>query len=247
MERGGGAAAVPFEDPLWNFKRGGRRGRVPSLALLEDPLWNFKRGGAPPAPPPPESASACCNYLRSIPCCVTMRRNRIFLPYIYEYFIIMGCFFWLNFSAIYPQETWGNSYVFPWSLRAPVRVDREVSVNRGVRFNQDGALVVNRVLIGVRRKVVPCLVLPLPAPGPWRQQAELARYARCPSVDGGAGCLILIRRTAVKEHSFITVSLSCIQARTRGGEEGVGRPPDHRHPRTSTACHLHIVGSQVQT
>ena len=50
---GGGAAAVPFEDPLWNFKRGGRRGRAPSLALLEDPLWNFKRGARPPAPPPP--------------------------------------------------------------------------------------------------------------------------------------------------------------------------------------------------
>ena len=53
VERGGGAAAVPFEDSLWNFKRGGgRRGRVPSLTLLEDPLWNFKRGRAPPAPPP---------------------------------------------------------------------------------------------------------------------------------------------------------------------------------------------------
>ena len=56
MERGG-AAAVPFEDPLWNFKRGGRKGRAPSLALLEDPLWNFKRGGARPLHPPPESAS----------------------------------------------------------------------------------------------------------------------------------------------------------------------------------------------
>ena len=54
MERGGGAAAVQFEDPLWNFKRGGgRRGRAPSLALLEDPLWNFKRGGARPLRPPP--------------------------------------------------------------------------------------------------------------------------------------------------------------------------------------------------
>ena len=53
VERGGGAAAVPFEDPLWNFKRGGRRGRAPSLALLEDPLWNFKGGGgrAPCGPP----------------------------------------------------------------------------------------------------------------------------------------------------------------------------------------------------
>ena len=28
VERGGGAAAVPFEDPLWNFKRGGG-GRAP--------------------------------------------------------------------------------------------------------------------------------------------------------------------------------------------------------------------------
>ena len=57
--KGGGAAAVPFEDPLWNFKRGGgRRGRAPSLALLEDPLWNFKRGGGARAPcAPPESAS----------------------------------------------------------------------------------------------------------------------------------------------------------------------------------------------
>ena len=54
VERGGGAAAVPFEDPLWNFKRGGgRRGRAPSLVLLEDPLWNFKRGGARPLRPPP--------------------------------------------------------------------------------------------------------------------------------------------------------------------------------------------------
>ena len=53
VERGG-AAAVPFEDPLCNFKRGGgRRGRAPSLALLEDPLWNFKRGGARPLRPPP--------------------------------------------------------------------------------------------------------------------------------------------------------------------------------------------------
>ena len=52
-EGGGGAAAVPFEDPLWNFKRGGRRGRAPSLALLEDPLWNFKGGGARPLRPPP--------------------------------------------------------------------------------------------------------------------------------------------------------------------------------------------------
>ena len=51
--KGGGAAAVPFEDPLWNFKGGGRRGRAPSLALLEDPLWNFKRGGARPLRPPP--------------------------------------------------------------------------------------------------------------------------------------------------------------------------------------------------
>ena len=41
MERGGGAAAVPFEDPLWNFKRGGR---------------------APPAAPPPESASVHALY-----------------------------------------------------------------------------------------------------------------------------------------------------------------------------------------
>ena len=52
VERGG-AAAVPFEDPLWNFKGGGRRGRAPSLVLLEDPLWNFKRGGARPLRPPP--------------------------------------------------------------------------------------------------------------------------------------------------------------------------------------------------
>ena len=49
--RGGGAAAVPFEDPLWNFKRGRRRGRAPPLALLEDPLWNFKRGARPLRPP----------------------------------------------------------------------------------------------------------------------------------------------------------------------------------------------------
>ena len=27
VERGGGAAAVPFEDPLWNFKRGGGNGK----------------------------------------------------------------------------------------------------------------------------------------------------------------------------------------------------------------------------
>ena len=33
--KGGGAAAVPFEDPI----------------------WNFKRARAPPAAPPPESAS----------------------------------------------------------------------------------------------------------------------------------------------------------------------------------------------
>ena len=67
VERGGGAAAVPFEDPFWNFKRGGRRGRAPSLALLEDPLWNFKRGGrAPPAPPPPESASGCIGLVEHI-------------------------------------------------------------------------------------------------------------------------------------------------------------------------------------
>ena len=55
---GGGAAAVPFEDPLWNFKRGGR-GRAPSLKTL---LIGISKGGRPPCTPPPctpppESAS----------------------------------------------------------------------------------------------------------------------------------------------------------------------------------------------
>ena len=54
----------PGADPGFVERGGGRSGyrdrrrregfwRVP----FEDPLWNFKRGGAPPAPPPPESAS----------------------------------------------------------------------------------------------------------------------------------------------------------------------------------------------
>ena len=50
MERGGGAGAKGYRE------RRRREGfwRVP----FEDPLWNFKRGGGtPPAPPPPESAS----------------------------------------------------------------------------------------------------------------------------------------------------------------------------------------------
>ena len=61
---GGGAAAVPFEDPLWNFKGGGRRrGRASSLALLEDPLWNFKGGGGGGAPPAPSPLNPLVNLV----------------------------------------------------------------------------------------------------------------------------------------------------------------------------------------
>ena len=56
---GGGAQQRSRLKTLFGISKGGggRRGRAPSLALHEDPLWNFKRGRAPPAPPPPESAS----------------------------------------------------------------------------------------------------------------------------------------------------------------------------------------------
>ena len=48
----GGRSGGPVWRPSLEFQKGGCRGRAPSLALLEDPLWNFKRGGrAPPAPP----------------------------------------------------------------------------------------------------------------------------------------------------------------------------------------------------
>ena len=58
VERGGGAAAVPFEDPLWNFKRGGGAGGVRPLWPSLKTLFGISKGGrAPPAPPPPESAS----------------------------------------------------------------------------------------------------------------------------------------------------------------------------------------------
>ena len=75
VERGGGAAAVPFEDPLWNFKRGGRRGRAPSLALLEDPLWNFKRRARAPCAPPlnplvVKKALGCRPFCTSMGVCV---------------------------------------------------------------------------------------------------------------------------------------------------------------------------------
>ena len=64
----GGAQRRSRLKTLFGISKGGRRGRAPSLALLEDPLWNFKRGGrAPPAPPPPESASDVCS-----PMCVCM-------------------------------------------------------------------------------------------------------------------------------------------------------------------------------
>ena len=78
VERGG-AAAVPFEDPLWNFKGGGGAGGVrplwPSLKTLFGiskgggaggvrPLWpslktlfGISKGGGAPCAPPPESAS----------------------------------------------------------------------------------------------------------------------------------------------------------------------------------------------
>ena len=52
---GGGAAAVPFEDPLWNFKRGGggpQGGVRPLWPSLKTLFGISKGGGAPPAPPP---------------------------------------------------------------------------------------------------------------------------------------------------------------------------------------------------
>ena len=52
MERGG-TAAVPFEDPLWNFKRGGGAGGVRPLWPSLKTLFGISKGGAPP----PESAS----------------------------------------------------------------------------------------------------------------------------------------------------------------------------------------------
>ena len=55
----GGAAATLFEDPLWNFKRGGAGGARPLWPSLKT-LYGISKGGRappPPAPPPPESAS----------------------------------------------------------------------------------------------------------------------------------------------------------------------------------------------
>ena len=46
MERGGGAAAVPFEDPLWNFKRGGGAGGVRPLWPSLKTLFGISKGGA---------------------------------------------------------------------------------------------------------------------------------------------------------------------------------------------------------
>ena len=49
--RGGGAAAVPFEDPLWNFKRGAQ-----GACALFGPPWRpsleFQKGGRAPCGPP---------------------------------------------------------------------------------------------------------------------------------------------------------------------------------------------------
>ena len=55
MERGG-TAAVPFEDPLWNFKRGGAGGVRPLWPSLKTLFGISKGGGARPLRPP-ESAS----------------------------------------------------------------------------------------------------------------------------------------------------------------------------------------------
>ena len=54
MERGG-TAAVPFEDPLWNFKRGGAGGVRPLWPSLKT-LFGISKGGGRPLRPP-ESAS----------------------------------------------------------------------------------------------------------------------------------------------------------------------------------------------
>ena len=52
MEGGGGAAAAPFEDPLWNFKGGGGAGGVRPLWPSLKTLFGISKGGrAPPAPP----------------------------------------------------------------------------------------------------------------------------------------------------------------------------------------------------
>ena len=49
--RGGGAAAVPFEDPLWNFKGGGGAGGVRPLWPSLKTLFGISKGGRAPCPP----------------------------------------------------------------------------------------------------------------------------------------------------------------------------------------------------
>ena len=58
VERGGGAAATLFEDPLWNFKRGGGAGGARPLWPSLKTLLGISKGGGARAPcAPPESAS----------------------------------------------------------------------------------------------------------------------------------------------------------------------------------------------